>query len=208
MKELVDKYTRNMIRAGLANNPLVCGLDDERTVLHDLPVIHSFSAETVLSCLRKRKSVIIAEDHTIRVVTFGTVSPEQAFVTFSSVCFSSFVLFFADYLDDLRKNSVTNSRSFSPWTVMSRIARNGASAISNAPENGSSATYPSCPVKSAPARPGFATPCPRPSGAIEAPSSGGTACSPPGPQTSTKRSGTCLISKICAERNILSVYNS
>jgi ribulose-5-phosphate 4-epimerase/fuculose-1-phosphate aldolase len=163
MKELVDKYTRNMIRAGLANNPLVCGLDDElfwnrvdeaipvlgsvvqgmninsliyaepaepyqtilcylaarypeiitpgdcetRTFLHDLPVIHSFSAETVLSCLRKRKSVIIAEDHTIRVVTFGTVSPEQAFVTFSSVCFSSFVLFFADYLDDLRKNSVT-----------------------------------------------------------------------------------------------------
>ncbi|HER63124.1 MAG TPA: rRNA adenine dimethylase, partial [Desulfobacteraceae bacterium] len=140
MKELVEKYTRKMIRAGLADDPLVCGLDDElfwnrvdeaipilgcvvqgmninsliyaepaepyqtilrylaerypgiitpgdcetRTFLHDLPVIHSFSAEAVLSRLRKRKSVIIAEDHTIRVVTFGTVSPEQAFVTFSS----------------------------------------------------------------------------------------------------------------------------
>jgi ribulose-5-phosphate 4-epimerase/fuculose-1-phosphate aldolase len=55
--------------------------------------------------LKKRKSVIIDEGSTIRVVTFGTVSPEQSFVTFSSVCFSSFVLFFSEFLADLQKGT-------------------------------------------------------------------------------------------------------
>ncbi|MDW7772966.1 MAG: class II aldolase/adducin family protein [Desulfobulbaceae bacterium] len=158
MKVLVDRYSRKLIDAGLADNPLVCGLDDEivwnrddaqraileqvlagmninslicavpaepyrtilrflagrypdvitprdcetRTFLHDLPVTGSFSVETILERLKKRKSVILADSDTVQVVTFGTVSPEQAFVTFSSVCFSSFVLFFSEYLTDLR----------------------------------------------------------------------------------------------------------
>lgn len=158
MKELVHKYSCKLIEAGLAEDPLVCGLDDEiiwnredesipklqsvmdgmninslicatpsepyqtilqhlagsnpetitprdcetRTFLHDLPVIHSFSAESILARLQKRKSVIINSQDGIRIVTFGTVSPEQAFVTFSSVCFSSFVLFFSKYLAGYR----------------------------------------------------------------------------------------------------------
>ena len=161
MKELVEKYTSKVINAGLANNPLICGFDDElywnredgtiptlnsvlksmninslicaepaepyqsilsylagrypetitpsdcetRTFLHDLPVTQSFSADTILARLKKRKSVIIDVTNTIRIVTFGTVSPEQAFVTFSSVCFSSFVLFFSEFLADLRQGT-------------------------------------------------------------------------------------------------------
>ena len=163
MKDLIDKYVRKMKDAGLAENPLVCGLDDEiiwnrdddiiatlrhvmdgmninslicaspaepyktilqflaerypevitpgdcetRTFLHDLPVTHTFSGKAILEQLRKRKSVIV-KDNEVRVVTFGTVSPEQAFVTFSSVCFSTFVLFFTEYLADLRAGTCTS----------------------------------------------------------------------------------------------------
>jgi len=80
---------------------------ETRTFLHDLPVARSFSAESILTRLRKRKSVITVNDEVIRVITYGTVSPEQAFVTFSSVCFSSFVLFFSSYLADLRQGKTT-----------------------------------------------------------------------------------------------------
>ncbi|HBI15215.1 MAG TPA: rRNA adenine dimethylase [Desulfobulbaceae bacterium] len=163
MKELAEKYARRLIIAGLAEAPLVCGLEDEivwnreddrcamlaqviagmhcnalicaepaepyrtilsflvrkypiaitpgdcetRTFLHDLPVSSIFSAEAILAHLHRRKSVTVAEAKSLQIVTFGTVSPEQAFVTFSSVCFSAFVLFFADYLADLRASRVT-----------------------------------------------------------------------------------------------------
>lgn len=75
---------------------------ETRTFLHDLPVTHTFSSRTILERLKKRKSVIVVDQDRVQVVTFGTVSPEQAFVTFSSVCFSCFVLFFSDYLTNLR----------------------------------------------------------------------------------------------------------
>jgi len=163
VKELVDKYTRKMISAGLADHPLICGLDDElcwnrddeaipelqtvlqgmninslicaepaepyrsilaflaarhpdtihpedcetRTFLHDLPVVQDFSGSSILPRLRKRKSVIISGSDRLRIVTYGTVSPEQAFVTYSSVCFSAFVLFFSQFLRDLRTGGMT-----------------------------------------------------------------------------------------------------
>ena len=168
--ELVEKYAGKIISAGLADNPLVCGLDDEvywnredesipvlrevlegmninslicgepaepyrailrylakqypetitprdcetRTFLHDLPVIRSFSADAILTRLRKRKSVIIDDNNSIRIITFGTISPEQAFVTFSSVCFSCFVLFFSQYLADVKsgKGSSVQQKTF------------------------------------------------------------------------------------------------
>jgi ribulose-5-phosphate 4-epimerase/fuculose-1-phosphate aldolase len=70
---------------------------ETRTFLHDLPVIKKLTAEGVIENLQNRKSVIVQGGP---VVTFGTVSPEQAFVTFSSVMFASFVKFFADVLKD------------------------------------------------------------------------------------------------------------
>jgi ribulose-5-phosphate 4-epimerase/fuculose-1-phosphate aldolase len=160
--KLLNKYGEKMSSAGLAENPLLCGLDDElywnrqddsipllnnvlngmninslicaepaepylsilqyltrqrtetitprdcetRTFLHDLPVVYSFAPELILEQLRKRKSVIVNSDDSIRIITFGTVSPEQAFVTFSSVCFSTFVLFFSDFLTDHREGKI------------------------------------------------------------------------------------------------------
>lgn len=80
---------------------------ETRTFLHDLPVTGYFSVNSILERLKKRKSVIVADQDTIQVVAFGTVSPEQAFVTFSSVCFSCFVLFFSEYLENLRAGTCT-----------------------------------------------------------------------------------------------------
>lgn len=164
MKELVEKYEQKIIQSGLAENPLVCGLDDEvawnmdsdyqqvlqgvmdsmeinslicavpaepyrtilsfltsrypetitpqdcetRTFLHDLPVTRSFEAGAIVKRLKKRKSVIIANDGEVKIITYGTVSPEQAFVTFSSVCFSSFVLFFSEHLAHIQAGTCSS----------------------------------------------------------------------------------------------------
>ncbi len=67
---------------------------ETRTFLHNIPVVKTFTADEILSGLKKRKGVIIPGHG---IVTYGTVSPEQAFVTFSSICFSTFVKFMADY---------------------------------------------------------------------------------------------------------------
>ncbi len=68
---------------------------ETRTFLHDLPVAENLSAEALIPILQHRKSAII-KNHGI--ITYGTVSMEQPFVTFSSVCFACFVKFFSDFL--------------------------------------------------------------------------------------------------------------
>lgn len=83
---------------------------ETRTFLHDIPVIKEFTSASILIHLRKRKSVVVASHNSIRLISFGGVSPEQAFVSFSSVCFSGFVLFFADYLADCRQGLVTEQQ--------------------------------------------------------------------------------------------------
>jgi ribulose-5-phosphate 4-epimerase/fuculose-1-phosphate aldolase len=79
-------------RSGGAITPSDC---ETRTFLHDLPVVAEFTPDAIASALRRRKSVIVPG---VGVVAHGTVSPEQAFVSASSVCFACFVKFFADYL--------------------------------------------------------------------------------------------------------------
>jgi len=74
---------------------------ETRTFLHDIPVIPALSAEAVVTALSHRKAAIVGNKG---IISFGTVSPEQAFVSFSSVCFTTFVKFFTDvmyHLDDL-----------------------------------------------------------------------------------------------------------
>lgn len=166
MEQLVKKYAAKLIAAGLAPNPLVCGLDDEvvwnradddilileqvlagmninslicaepaepyltifrflssrypetitpgdcetRTFLHDVPVIRDFAAAPILTHLRRRKAVVVVSGNSIRLITFGGVSPEQAFVSLSSICFSAFVLFFADYLADCRQGAISKEQ--------------------------------------------------------------------------------------------------
>ena len=77
---------------------------ETRTFMHDFPVIHSFETEQIINTLKKRRSVIIPGHG---IVTWGTVSPEQAFIFFSSVCFSCFVKFFYDYLNHHRQQMVS-----------------------------------------------------------------------------------------------------
>ena len=77
---------------------------ETRTFLHDLPVADGFEPHKIIPALKQRKSVIIPEKG---IVTYGSVSLEQAFVTFSSVCFASFVKFFSDYLAAVRNNTVS-----------------------------------------------------------------------------------------------------
>jgi ribulose-5-phosphate 4-epimerase/fuculose-1-phosphate aldolase len=81
---------------------------ETRTFLHDLPVIESFGTAPIIQALKKRKCVIIApENHPgayagPAIIAQGTVSPEQGFVTVSSVCFAGFVKFFTDFLAALQ----------------------------------------------------------------------------------------------------------
>ncbi|MCP3924391.1 MAG: rRNA adenine dimethylase [Desulfobacterales bacterium] len=74
---------------------------ETRTFLHDLPVLNNYSTSEAIEVLKERKCVIIDG---FGVITYGTVSPEQCFVTLSSVCFSTFVKFFSDYLKLKKEN--------------------------------------------------------------------------------------------------------
>jgi ribulose-5-phosphate 4-epimerase/fuculose-1-phosphate aldolase len=89
--------------AGKAEGAIFPQDTETRTFFHDLPVVPAFRAADLVSALRERKCVIIPGRG---VVTFGTVSPEQTFVTFCSVCFAAFVKFFADFLEDSRSGRV------------------------------------------------------------------------------------------------------
>ncbi|MCD4775944.1 MAG: class II aldolase/adducin family protein [Candidatus Aegiribacteria sp.] len=80
---------------------------ETRTFMHDLPVIQDFRSDLIIEKLRNRKSVIIRGKG---IVTWGTVSPEQAFIFYSSVCFACFVKFFSDYLRDSRTGEISNDR--------------------------------------------------------------------------------------------------
>jgi ribulose-5-phosphate 4-epimerase/fuculose-1-phosphate aldolase len=76
---------------------------ETRTFLHDLPIAHSMDSGEIVSILKKRKGVIIPN---LGLITYGMVSFEQAYVTFSSICFACFVKFFSDYLGALRNKRV------------------------------------------------------------------------------------------------------
>ncbi len=102
----------------LKSNGIIYPKDCEtRTFLHDLPVIDEFSSDKIIAILKKRKCVIISttkdDFRTPAIVAHGSVSPEQGFVSISSVCFASFVKFFTDYLFDLQVNRYQNSTSMS-----------------------------------------------------------------------------------------------
>ncbi len=86
---------------------------ETRTFLHDLPVINQFCSDTIVRALKKRKSVIVAPPKSNTdfqgpaIISHGTVSPEQGFVTISSVCFACFIKFFTDYLETLQMGMAT-----------------------------------------------------------------------------------------------------
>ena len=77
---------------------------ETRTFLHDLPVTDRLEAEPLARALARRKGAVVLDRNTdagrggVWLVAHGTVSPEQGFVTISSICFACFVLFFTEYL--------------------------------------------------------------------------------------------------------------
>jgi len=83
-----------------AGSQALCPQDSEnRTFLHEMPVVRDLSATSLVRVLKQRKCAIIPGQG---IISYGTVSPEQAYIVFSSICFSLFVKAFVDFYDDLR----------------------------------------------------------------------------------------------------------
>ncbi len=72
---------------------------ETRTFLHDIPVLDRFSADAIVSALSRRKTAVIRDRG---IVTFGAVTPEQAYIMLSSTCFTVFVKYFSDALRRFR----------------------------------------------------------------------------------------------------------
>ncbi len=79
---------------------------ETRTFLHDLPVIQKLDTDAIAERLKNRKCVIIVDQG---VVTCGMLSPKQAYVNFSSVCFAGFVKFFSDLLIATKTGRITTT---------------------------------------------------------------------------------------------------
>ena len=91
---------RHLARRG--GNALVPTDCETRTFLHDIPYIPVLSSDAISSALAHRKAAIVGDRG---IVSYGTVSPEQAFVSFSSVCFSTYVKFFVDVMFHLEDHA-------------------------------------------------------------------------------------------------------
>ncbi len=84
---------------------------ETRTFFHDIPVIGSPDPQKIAHVLSERKSAVVETGTAI--VSYGTISPEQAFISYSSACFSTFVKYFHDhlmYLETCKKNNLKADR--------------------------------------------------------------------------------------------------
>jgi len=68
---------------------------ETRTFFHDIPVIGEATPAAAAAALARRKGAYLPG---AGILAHGALSPEQAFVTVSSVAFAGFVKFFADHL--------------------------------------------------------------------------------------------------------------
>lgn len=81
------------------NQVLICPCDCESlTFIHDIPLVERLDPSAVAQALNRRKGCIVKD---IGIITTGSVSLEQAFISFSSICFATFVKFFVDCLNGL-----------------------------------------------------------------------------------------------------------
>ena len=88
-------------RLAVAYPEVVTPQDSESvTFLHDIPVVGSLDPERLQKALERRKGCIVRGGI---IASTGTVGMEQAFVTFSSICFASFVTYFAEVLRSLER---------------------------------------------------------------------------------------------------------
>jgi len=82
----------------LGENPISPKDTESLTFIHDIPVVESFDPGLVACALNARKGCIVKD---LGIVSTGSVSLEQAFIVMSSICFATFVKFFADILSGL-----------------------------------------------------------------------------------------------------------
>ncbi|MEA3223047.1 MAG: class II aldolase/adducin family protein [Thermodesulfobacteriota bacterium] len=68
------------------------------TFIHDIPVIDVMDKDLIVRALGRRKGCIVKDTG---IITTGTVSLEQAFISFSSICFATFVKYFSDFINGL-----------------------------------------------------------------------------------------------------------
>ena len=112
---LISFLAKNALKSTGMIQPKDC---ETRTFLHDLPVISQFCPDQIIHTLKKRKSVIIAPQKNNKdfqgpaIIAHGSVSPEQGFITISSVCFASFIKFFTDYLEALKNGIATDDEHY------------------------------------------------------------------------------------------------
>ncbi|HMK60288.1 MAG TPA: class II aldolase/adducin family protein [Dissulfurispiraceae bacterium] len=81
--------------------PMDC---ETRTFFHDFPVVDDLNPVAMAHALSRRKAVIISN---LGIVTHGAFTPEQAYISFSSACFSMFIKYFHDslvYFDNCARN--------------------------------------------------------------------------------------------------------
>ena len=90
----VEPYA-SMLEDLATHHPEVIRPEDSetRTFLHDIPVVDHFDVDGIVAALKRRKGLYIRNQG---IVTHGTVSPEQAYVTFCSILFAAFVKVFVD----------------------------------------------------------------------------------------------------------------
>ena len=72
---------------------------ETRTFFHDIPVVAQATPGAAAAALARRKGAYLPG---VGILAHGALSPEQAFVTVSSVAFAGFVKFFADHLAAVR----------------------------------------------------------------------------------------------------------
>ncbi len=128
-----------LLRHGLSDLPgyrAVVPEDCEtRTFFHDIPVIESPEPRRIAEVLSERKSAIVEAGPA--VVSYGTISPEQAFISYSSACFSTFVKYFHDHLAHLdscrRKNAQPDSERTAAFEGIKGLLQAGRAAESLRP---------------------------------------------------------------------------
>jgi len=101
-----------------ARNPKAIRPEDTetRTFLHDIPVCPKLALPAMTDRLKRRKVIVLPGQG---IIACGTVTPEQGFVSVSSAIFSTFVLFFSDYLNRARRGALDSEYA----EAFSRVVR-------------------------------------------------------------------------------------
>jgi len=105
--------------AGCAEGAFYPRDSETRTFLHDIPVGEQFNSAAAVYHLKKRRAAVFKDG---TVVSQGTVSPEEAFISFSSVCFAGYVKFMSDALADIKRGTLSKEAENVLKNVLEAVA--------------------------------------------------------------------------------------